>query len=282
MNRGGKFVIWMCYAAAVAYIGYSWYTYSGLFRLAVEWQLANVQIVFPENDVARPDGRTDRARRHRGASDGRAGLTERDGALAQAVKSPATAALLGLVLLAAAAGAGWLGYQKSQETITYKSVDLSAGQTPSSNHAVLTGIAHTEYLLQLESKRRGRRPSTIIFRSRRRPGAGASRFVYFVKTNTTAYLPKGGGQIVMFSGRTPPFQMTTEKALLVRNGLPGPVGEVFRKTITLAETPIVLDMDPNADVEMYWIAAIAGGLLGFGLLLTAAVMAGRRRRVPLT
>jgi LPS O-antigen subunit length determinant protein (WzzB/FepE family) len=32
---------------------------------------------------------------------------------------------------------------------------------------------------------------------------------------------------------------------------------------------------------MYWIAAIIGGLLGFGMLLTAAVMASRRRRVPL-
>jgi LPXTG-motif cell wall-anchored protein len=40
-------------------------------------------------------------------------------------------------------------------------------------------------------------------------------------------------------------------------------------------------MNPNADVEMYWIAAIASALLGIGLLLTAAVMAVRRRRVPL-
>ena len=76
--------------------------------------------------------------------------------------------------------------------------------------------------------------------------------------------------------------MTTEKALLIRNGLPGPVGEAFRKSIAVADPPIVLDLNPNAEFEMYWIGAIAGGFLGFGLLLTAAVMASRRRRVPLT
>lgn len=282
MNRGGKFVIWMCYAAAVAYIGYSWYTYSGLFRLAVEWQLAmfesyslkmtllavTVALIAPIAIVARLKGGPDLPNE-----------TER---LAQAVKAPATAALLGLVLLAAAACAGWLGYHKAQETITYESVDLSAGQTPSSNHAVLTGIAHTEYLVQLESKRRGSTTIDYYFPLASSAWRRGEPLVYFVKTNTTAYLPKGGGQIVMFSGRTPPFQMTTEKALLVRNGLPGPVGEAFRKSVTVAEAPIVLDMNPNADVEMYWIAAIASALLGVGLLLTAAVMAVRRRRVPLT
>jgi hypothetical protein len=200
--------------------------------------------------------------------------------LTQALKAPAAAALLGVVLLAAGAGAGWLGYQKSQETITYESVDLSAGQTPSSDHVVLTGIAHTEYLLQLETKRRGRTTVDNYFPLASSAWRRGEPFVYFVKTNATAYLPQGGGQPVMFSGRTPPFQMTTGKALLVRNGLPGPVGEAFRKTITLAAPPIVLDMNPNADFEMYWIGAIIGGFLGFGMLLTAAVMASRRRRVP--
>ena len=40
-------------------------------------------------------------------------------------------------------------------------------------------------------------------------------------------------------------------------------------------------MNPNADFEMYWIGAIIAGFLGFGMLLTAAVMASRRRRIPL-
>ena len=282
MSGVGKLVIWICYAAAVAYIGYSWYTYSGLFRLAAEWQLANfesyslkvtllalaVALIVPIAIVARLFGGPD--------------LPSETTRLTQALKTPAVAALLGVVLLAVGTGAGWLGYQKSQEVITYESVDLSAGQTPSSNHVVLTGIAHTEYLLQLESKRRGTTTVDNYFPLASSGWRRGQPFVYFVKTNATAYLPQSGGQPILFSGRTPPFQMTTEKALLVRNGLPGPVGEAFRKTITLADTPIVLDMNPHADFKMYWIVAIIGGFLGFGMLLTAAVMASRRRRVPLT
>ena len=282
MSGVGKLVIWVCYAAAVAYIGYSWYTYSGLFRLAVEWQLANfesyslkatlaglaVALIVPVAVVAKLLGGPD--------------LPNETTRLTQALKAPAVAALLGVVLLAVGVGAGWLGYQKSQEIITYEPVDLSAGQTPSSNHVVLTGIAHTEYLLQFESKRRGSTTIDNYFPLASSAWRRGEPFVYFVKTKATAYLPQSGGQPVIFSGRTPPFRMTTEKALLVRNGLPGPVGEAFRKSITLADPPIVLDMNPNADFEMYWIVAIAAGLLGFGMLLTAAVMAVRRRRVPLT
>jgi hypothetical protein len=281
MSGVGKFMIWVCYAAAVAYIGYSWYTYSGLFRLAVEWQLANFQsyslkmtllaltvaLIAPVAIVARLKGGPD--------------LPTETTRLTEALKAPAVTALLGLVLLAASAGAGWLGYQKSQEIITYESVDLSAGQTPSSNHVVLTGIAHIEYLVQFETKRGGSTNTDNYFPLASSAWRRGEPFVYFVKTKTMAYLPQGGGQPVIFSGRTPPFRMTTEKALLVRNGLPGPVGEAFRKSITVADPPIVLDLNPNADFEMYWIGAIACGLLGFGLLLTSAVMASRRRRVPL-
>jgi hypothetical protein len=281
MSGVGKFVIWVCYAAAVAYIGYSWYTYSGLFRLAVEWQLANFQsyslkmtllaltvaLIAPVAIVARLKGGPD--------------LPTETTRLTQALKAPSAAALLGLVVLAAGVGAGWLGYQKSQEIITYESVDLSAGQTPTSNHVVLTGTAHTEYLLQFETKRRGTTTVENYFPLASSTWRRGEPFVYFVKTKSTAYLPQGGGQPVIFSGRTPPFRMTTEKALLVRNGLPGPVGEAFRKSIAVADPPIVLDLNPNADSEMYWIGAIIGGFLGFGLLLTAAVLASRRRRVPL-
>jgi hypothetical protein len=281
MSGVGKFVIWTCYAAAVAYIGYSWYTYSGLFRLAVEWQLANfesyslkvtllaltVALIAPVAIVARLLGGPD--------------LPNETARLTQALKAPAAAALLGLVLLGVGAGAGWLGYRKSQETITYEAVDLTAGQQPSSDHVVLTGIAHTEYLVQLESKRRGSTTVDNYFPLAPSAWRRGEPLVYFVKTNATAYLPQGGGQPVIYSARTPPFRMTTQKALLVRNGLPGPVGEAFRKTIAVADPPIVLDMNPNADFEMYWIAAIIGGLTGFGMLVTAAVMATRRRRVPL-
>jgi len=34
-----KWVIWLYVAAACAYVFYEWYAYSGLYRLAAEWQL---------------------------------------------------------------------------------------------------------------------------------------------------------------------------------------------------------------------------------------------------
>jgi len=34
-----KSVIWLYVIAAGAYVFYGWYSYSGLFRLAAEWQL---------------------------------------------------------------------------------------------------------------------------------------------------------------------------------------------------------------------------------------------------
>jgi hypothetical protein len=77
--------------------------------------------------------------------------------------------------------------------------------------------------------------------------------------------------------------MTTQKALLVRNGLPGPVGESYRKNnIAIADPPIVLDVSPGADYETYTIAAIACALGGFFTLFASAMMAIRRRRAVAT
>jgi len=274
-----KAIVWTCYAAAVVYIGYAWYTYSGLYRLAVEWQLETFEsyslkmtllglvavVVFPIAIVARLLGGKQ---------------VSEPGRLAEALNAPKSLALLGVVLLIVGAGAGWLGYQKSQETITYEPVDLNAGQTPSSQHVVLTGIAHTEFLVQFETKRSGssRIDNYIpIVSSAWRRG---EPLVYFLKTNATAYLPEGGGRVFTFARTTPPFPMTTQKALLVRNGLPGPVGEVYRKgSIPLADPPVVLDLSSTADIEIYLIVAAIGGLVGFFMLVGAAARAVRRRRL---
>jgi hypothetical protein len=34
-----KIIFWVFFAAATAYAGYSWYSYSGPYRLIAEWQL---------------------------------------------------------------------------------------------------------------------------------------------------------------------------------------------------------------------------------------------------
>jgi hypothetical protein len=278
-----KTIVWIGFAAATAYAGYSWYTYSGLYRLIAEWQLETfgsfslkltllgviLALIVPVAILGRLLGGPN--------------LMNKPDGLAQTQSSPRLTALLGLLLLAAGAGAGWLGYQKSQETIAYESIDLAAGQLPSTQHVVLTGIARTEYLMQYETKSSGSSTIHTYFPLTSSSWRRGEPFVYFLKTNATAYLPEGGGRMFAFSRTTPPFKMTTQKALLVRNGLPGPVGESYRKNnIAMADPPIVLDVSPGADYETYIIAAIACALGGFFTLFASAMMAIRRRRAVAT
>ena len=144
---------------------------------------------------------------------------------------------------------------------------------------VLTGIARTEYLMQYETKSSGSPTIHAYFPLTSSSWRRGEPLVYFLKTNATAYMPEGGGRMFAFSRTTPPFKMTTQKALLVRNGLPGPVGEAYRKNnIAIADPPTVLDVSPGADYETYIIAAIACALGGFFTLFASAMMAVRRRR----
>ena len=279
MNGILKILVWLCFAAAAAYMGYSWYTYSGLYRLIVEWQLETfgsfsvkmtmlamtLTLLVPIAIVGRLLGGPN--------------LTKKPD-LAQAQSSPGLIALLGLFLLVAGAGVGWFAYQKSQETIAYESIDLAAGQLPSTQHVVLTGIARTEYLMQYETKSSGSSTTHTYFPLTSSSWRRGEPFVYFLKTNATAYMPEGGGPMFAFSRTTPPFKMTTQQALLVRNGLPGPIGEAYRKNnIAIADLPIVLDVSPGADFETYAIAAVVCALGGFFTLFASAMMAVRRRRV---
>ena len=282
MNGILKILVWLCFAAAAAYMGYSWYTYSGLYRLIVEWQLETfgsfsvkmtmlammLTLLVPIAIVGRLLG-------------GPNLIKKPD--FAQAQSSPGLTAFLGLFLLVAGAGVGWFAYQKSQETITYEPVDLTAGQLPSKQHVVLTGIARTEYLMQYETKSSGTSTVNTYFPLTSSTWRRGEPLVYFLKTNATAYMPEGGSRMVAFSRTTPPFKMTTQKALLVRNGLPGPVGEAYRKNnIAMSDSPIVLDVSPDADYATYIIAAIACALGGFLTLFASAMKAVRRRRALAT
>ena len=100
-----------------------------------------------------------------------------------------------------------------------------------------------------------------------------------MKTNTTAYMPPGGGKVFMLSQRTPPFQMTTEPGVLVPNGLPGPVGEHYRKNNVLAAPPIVLNLSAGADVQPLFVTAGVSGILGFVMLVAAGAVTLRQRRL---
>jgi hypothetical protein len=271
-----KWVIWLYVAAACAYIFYEWYAYAGLYRLAAEWQLEQfgsyglkLTLIFPLMVLLMPaavlvtlTGMQDQLR---GADAG--------------PRSPAIFVLLGVVALAVAASAGWYGYVKSMETIDVESLDLSKGDTPRSTHVAITGIARTEYIIEFGKKTSG---TTILDRyipltpASWRPG---QPLVYFMKTNMTAYMPPGGGGMLMLSPRTPAFQITTQPGVLVRDGLPGAVGEGYRKNnIAVASPPIVLDLSPGADLQPFFVTAGVSGILGFVMLVSAGAAALRLRR----
>jgi hypothetical protein len=100
-----------------------------------------------------------------------------------------------------------------------------------------------------------------------------------MKTNATADMPPGGGGMVMHSPRTPASQITTQPGVLVRDGLPGPVGERYRKNnIAIASPPIVLDLSSDADVRPFFVTAAVSGALSFFMLVAAGAAAVRQRR----
>lgn len=275
-----KGVIWLYVAAAGAYVFYGWYSYTGLYRLAAEWQLEHygsfsvklslivslLILLIPGLVLARLFGVQTRLR-DAGSGAG----------------SPGMFALLGVVALAVAVGAGWFGYEKTTETVEVESLDLSKNDTPRSTHVAITGVARTEYMIEFETKSAGRTtldryiPLTPAAWRRGEP------LVYFLKTNATVYLPAGGGRMFEFSQRTPPFQMTTQPGVLVRDGLPGPVGERYRKNnIAVASPPMMLDLAPGAEVTPFFVTAGVSGLLGFCMLVAAGAVAIRQRRLAQT
>ena len=83
----------------------------------------------------------------------------------------------------------------------------------------------------------------------------------------------------MLSPRTTAFQITAQPGVLVRDGLPGPVAEGYRKNnITVASPPILLDLSPGADLEPFFVTAGVSGILGFVMLASAGAAAMRQRR----
>jgi hypothetical protein len=141
-----SYLYWLYFFGCCAYVGYGWHSYTGLYRLAAEWQMSAVG--------------------------------------SYSVK-------LILLLVAVAAGAGCYGY--SCANVAFEVFDLSNGRGPSSNHVVMTGVAHTEYQVEFQTKSGGS-PSL----DRYIPIAAADwRRVYFMKTNASLHASRGR-QVLQF------------------------------------------------------------------------------------
>jgi hypothetical protein len=284
MKAAARLALLAYFAAAVLYVGYAWYTYTGLYRLAAELQMQMfgayslkvtflaplVVLMIPGAVIERVFGL--RRKPVRGA--GTAAASSAASSIA-----PTGMALIGVLLLVVATGAGWLGYQKS--ATRFESVDLSQNGKPASTHVVMTGVARTEYILKFEKAAGG---AVTIDNYVPLTPSGWRRgdpLVYFLKTNATVYFPSEGGKYSEYAQATPPFQMTTQPAILVRNALPGPIADIYRKhNIALADAPIVLDLNPGADAEPYLVTTGLAGLVGLCCMMAAVMAALRRRRVP--
>lgn len=287
MKAAARHALRAYFVAAALYVGYAWYTYTGLYRLAAELQMQMfgayslkmtflapfVVLMIPGAVIARVFGLRRKPVRGAGAA--------ASSSSAASSSPPTGMALIGVLLLVVATGAGWLGYQKSVETQRIESVDLSQNGKPASTHVVMTGVARTEYILKFETTGGG---TTTIDNYVPLTPAGWRRgdpLVYFLKTDATVYFPPQGGRYSEYAQATPPFQMTTQPAVLVRNALPGPIADIYRKhDIALADTPIVLDLNPGAEAAPYLVTMGLAGLVGLCCMMAAAMTAVRRRRVP--
>jgi hypothetical protein len=275
-----KYLFWLYVAGCFVYVGYEWYSYTGLYRLAAEWQMSTfgsysmkMTLLLPLLVLLIPAAVAVKL----------LGL-EVDARSAAAVNaSPRAVLVLGLVLIAVAVGAGWYGYGKASANVAFEAFNLSNSQVPQSTHVVMTGVAHTEYQVEFQTKSGG---STSLDRYIPITAANWRRgdpLVYFMKTNATVYMSPEGGKFFEFSQRTPPFPMTTQPGVLIQNDLPGPVAEVYHKhNVALAPLPVVLDLDTGADAGPYFITAGVGSIGGFSCLLAAAMIAMRHRRLPQT
>src|SRR5215467_4918103 len=127
------FVVWL--VGGGLYILYAWTTYSELYRWAAEWEMAQFGSYEVEGTlvglffalIGLPAGVLALFGKLLGRSDASSAFTAAMGKPAVGTRqaSPRLFVLLGLVALLVAAGAGWLGYHKSQQPVTFEAVNLA-------------------------------------------------------------------------------------------------------------------------------------------------------------
>lgn len=256
------------YVLAFIYGGYSWYSYSGLYRVFAEWQLDTFGEYEEKTTLAAmvlvlaiPVALARRLLR----KPAQASAPSRWSRLSS---SPPLLAGLGALAICAAAAVGWIAYGKTQEHLEFESVDLNAGQTPASRHVIVTATAQPDLALVLTKKRTESTGDSEAYvpltPSTWRRGEPV---VYFLKTKPD-----------FVRGKDDPFPVTTPPSAVMSGSLPGPIRELYRREgIEVAEPPIVIDTNPRADTTVYFLVALLSGFLGIGLLSTAVRLAWQQR-----
>jgi len=278
------FVVWL--VGGGLYILYAWTTYSGLYRWAAEWEMAQFGSYEVEGTlvglffalIGLPAGVLALFGKLLGRSDASSAFTAAMGKPAVGTRqaSPRLFVLLGLVALLVAAGAGWLGYHKSQQPVTFEAVNLADGKAPQSNRVEMTGVARTDLIVQFEETINGNKTETTYLPLTAPDWKDGQPITYFLRPAVNAIAGPNGYQ--MLDSNTAPFALTM-KGVLFRNDLPGAVQAEYEKHGFALSSPIyVLDTKDDADIEIYWEVAGGAGITALVLLLSAALMPIAQRR----
>jgi len=266
-----------------AYILYAWMTYSGLFRWTAEWEMAQfgsydvegtfIGLLFLVVGVpALVLARIEKATKAR-----RGSATAAPPRPAAPRQIPARAlAFIGLAAILVAAGAAWLGYQKSQQPVAFEAVNLGDHRAPQTTHVEITGVAQTGMIVEFEETINGNKRVSKYLPLTPPDWQEGQPITYFLKPNIDAYGGPNGYETL--DPNTPPFQLT-QKGVLFSNDLPGAVEAEYEKHgLKLASPSYVLDANESADIEIYWEVAAGAGITALVLLLSAAIMPIAARR----
>jgi hypothetical protein len=273
--------------AVFALMSWCWYSYSGPYRWAAEWQLkqfgsyeVELTLVVPLLVLLIPAGFIGGW----GRPKPRPVMTP-EARVAAAKRNAGIAAALGLFAVLVGAAAGGVGYLRARMPPSYDNLVLNTGAepAPSADLVVVTGTARTDMIVTLTETISGMTEKWSFV-----PLVGASwrsgdTVRFLLRTNQNAWIPPGGvgpgSTVHMLTPGSPPFRMTTEPSVLARNDVPGVVRTEYEKAhVALDPAAAVVRQGADEMLTPYWAVAFGGGLVGFILLLTGLIGALTARK----
>jgi hypothetical protein len=269
----------------VGYVAYSWYSFTGPYAWFAQWQMAHFGSYSSRLTAAIPlfAGLIPAAFIYgkRATAIRRAADPARE--TASHKRAAWIALVIGVALVAAGVGAGFIGFQMAQMPRTQGAFEIGRSVAPPTAEVLkVTGVARTDLVVVQE-----RRSAGTITRDRYIPFVAPNwhgePIAFILKTNQDAYMrPTASSSdegFLRFDSSTRPFMMTTEPSVLNRNALPGAVRAAYEKAnIALADVNYVIDQNLQSNLTIYWIVAASSIVAGFLTLVAALAksIAGRR------
>ncbi len=174
----------------------------------------------------------------------------------------------GLLAIVVGVWAGVTHDRKAREpvTVTFEPFNLADGIAPRSTHVELTGLADPTMAIEvLDSGSRSEKPYIPLLPPGWRQG---DPVVYFLESPSYA-LQHSQPHLIRAKG------------VLIRDGLPSDIASQSKKRgIKLGTPPIVLNTDPEADLDGYYVTVIVCGIWALTALISFAKFRGAARSMP--